>query len=233
MAVERRLHSLGHRHLDGQATAFGERIALQQHAENARRLGPDDFAVAQAERVRVELGAGNARPEIWLEPVVQDGVGRQRAVLSRPAEAQGDLGDDESDQEPDGNGEEAQRQRARHPHPRVLSGHGHTARTGQTGQRGARATHVRRPCAWIRCVVRVHDAFGRTSVSWSWISSGSSDLARPRRWLTRNTWVSTAMASSPNALPRSTFAVLRPTPGNAVSDFHNSNPWMKTRIRDE
>jgi aryl-alcohol dehydrogenase-like predicted oxidoreductase len=21
-------------------------------------------------------------------------------------------------------------------------------------------------------------------------------------------------------------------PGNAISDFHNSNPWMKTRIRD-
>jgi hypothetical protein len=21
-------------------------------------------------------------------------------------------------------------------------------------------------------------------------------------------------------------------PGNAVSDFHNSNPWMKARIRD-
>jgi hypothetical protein len=22
-------------------------------------------------------------------------------------------------------------------------------------------------------------------------------------------------------------------PGNVVSDFHNSNPWMKTRVRDE
>ena len=39
----------------------------------------------------------------------------------------------------------------------------------------------------------------------------------PVRLLTRKTWVSTAMVSAPNALLSTTFAVLRPTPGNASS----------------
>ena len=41
--------------------------------------------------------------------------------------------------------------------------------------------------------------------------------ARPVRLQTRKTWVSTANVSSPNAVLRTTLAVLRPTPGSSWS----------------
>ena len=47
--------------------------------------------------------------------------------------------------------------------------------------------------------------------------SGSFDVVHPRRRESLPTWVSTVMAGCPKALPSTTLAVLRPTPGRATS----------------
>jgi hypothetical protein len=58
---------------------------------------------------------------------------------------------------------------------------------------------------------------GVTFISRASTSSGSLPGARPVRFETRKTCVSTAMVSSPKATLSTTFAVLRPTPGSASS----------------
>ena len=47
----------------------------------------------------------------------------------------------------------------------------------------------------------------------------------PIRLLTRKMWVSTAMTGSPNAVLRITFAVFRPTPGNACRASRVCGTW--------
>jgi hypothetical protein len=49
------------------------------------------------------------------------------------------------------------------------------------------------------------------------ILTGSSSLTQPKRFTRRRKWVSTVMPGTPKALPRMTFAVLRPIPGSATS----------------
>ena len=68
-------------------------------------------------------------------------------------------------------------------------------------------------------VVRVaQEPFGATTrMSSSSTSRGVLPGAIPSRLATRNTWVSTAIVGSPNAVLRTTLAVLRPTPGRASS----------------
>ncbi len=61
-----------------------------------------------------------------------------------------------------------------------------------------------------------HELGGITRSRPSSTSSGVLPGARPVRLPTRNTWVSTAMVCSPNAMLSTTLAVLRPAPG---SDF--------------
>src|SRR6266508_2404486 len=114
----------------------------------------------------------------------------------------------------------------------ILPVHGHKAFTGQRGQSGFRARQVFRPWMISRCVAWVHRARGMTSQSWSCTLSGSSARARPSRCETRNTCVSTARAGTPKAFPRTTLAVLRPTPGSAVnwsSVLGTTPPWRSTR----
>ena len=48
----------------------------------------------------------------------------------------------------------------------------------------------------------------------------------PKRWLTRNTWVSTAMAALLNTTDWITLAVLRPTPGSFTSSSSVSGTWL-------
>src|SRR5438876_1047763 len=125
VTVERRFDALGDGRLDGKARALGERVAEHEHAEHARRLRARDLTLAQAEGIRVELHAAHPSPKIWLEPMVQERVGRHVAVLARSAEAQTDLDDGESEEQPDGDG--------------VAEQHvgGLEADTGQRGERGA------------------------------------------------------------------------------------------------
>lgn len=53
--------------------------------------------------------------------------------------------------------------------------------------------------------------------SWRYVSYTFFACTRPRRLLTRNTWVSTGMAGMPKAAISTTEAVFLPTPGSAQS----------------
>src|SRR5262249_55574590 len=99
----------------------------------------------------------------------------------------------------------------------VLHGQGHRSRTEQVGQAGLRAKQVRRPGIMGGGGGGVHRGLGRRGQRRSCIFSASSALVGPSRWLTRVTCVSTAMAGIPKALPSTTLAVLRPTPGSSTS----------------
>src|SRR5438132_1687657 len=94
---------------------------------------------------------------------------------------------------------------------------GHHAASGHTLQRGRRATQIWRPW-WIRrWANRVHSFGGSNACRSSSILSGSSLVVRPRRPESRRTWVSTKIAGLSKAVPSTTFAVFRPTPGSARS----------------
>src|SRR5262252_9111597 len=81
-----------------------------------------------------------------------------------------------------------------------------------------------------RCVACVHRGLGRRAQRSSCIFSGSSARVSPSRWLTRVTCVSTAMAGIPKALPSTTLAVLRPTPGSATrSSVHCADRMVAAR----
>ena len=83
----------------------------------------------------------------------------------------------------------------------------------QSSQRGRRATHTRRPW-WIkRWLKSTHWERGTISINSRSICSGAVFDANPNRFASRRTWVSTTIpVAIPNAVPSTTFAVLRPTP---------------------
>ena len=91
------------------------------------------------------------------------------------------------------------------------------ARREHVSQRGRRARHTRRPC-WIRRWLRsTHWRRGITSISSRSIRSGARWDVSPNLRASRLTWVSTTIPDAiPNAVPSTTFAVLRPTPESAV-----------------
>ena len=66
------------------------------------------------------------------------------------------------------------------------------------------------------------------------MSMGSVCFVQPRRCERRCTWVSTTTPSGEwNATPRTTFAVLRPTPGSFASSARvrgTSPPWFATSV---
>ena len=96
--------------------------------------------------------------------------------------------------------------------------HAHSAKSGQTPQAGRRASHTLRPWKMTRSVVRVHRSRGTRAMRRASTAAGSSPSARPSRFVTRRTCVSTAMPSlTSKAWPRTTFAVLRPMPGRVTS----------------
>ena len=84
---------------------------------------------------------------------------------------------------------------------------------------GFLALHIYRPCR-----ISQWCALGIISSGRCFISSISTLYGvvqrfgtSPMRWLTRNTWVSTAIALLSQTTESITFAVLRPTPGRVVS----------------
>jgi hypothetical protein len=88
----------------------------------------------------------------------------------------------------------------------------------QFGQSGLRALHVRRPCKIRRWEKIVQSLSGTNLMSSCSTFTGSLLSVSPSLPETRRTWVSTTMPSfEPKALPRTTLAVLRPTPGRATS----------------
>src|SRR6185437_15855263 len=106
----------------------------------------------------------------------------------------------------------------------VLPWSGHTREEGQMSEsmqaahRGVRAMQMRRPCSMNRCDSGVHCSTGNSGMRSRSIFTGSVAVVRPSRPETRATCVSTTIPSlTSNALPRTTLAVLRPTPGSCVS----------------
>ena len=80
----------------------------------------------------------------------------------------------------------------------------------------ARRSRPARPCRISRWLNAVHSACGTISMSASSTFTGSVWRVRPSRRDSRPTCVSTVMPGVPKASPRTTFAVLRPTPGSVT-----------------
>ena len=59
--------------------------------------------------------------------------------------------------------------------------------------------------------------------------SGSEAAVQPNRRANRLKWVSTVIPGIPKALPSTTFAVLRPTPGSVTRSLSRFGTWPSKR----
>src|SRR5579875_575399 len=108
---------------------------------------------------------------------------------------------------------------------------GHQSATGHTPQAGLREWQTRRPCQISRCESITHSDFGKSAPTSASTFTGSSlDVQRSRR-ASRPKWVSTVIPGMPYALPSTTFAVLRPTPGSVTisSRVRGTSPPNRSR----
>src|SRR6185369_16679974 len=109
------------------------------------------------------------------------------------------------------------------------SADGQRSATTQAAQSGLRALHTLRPWSISSSEKVVQSACGTSGIRSCSIFSGSFSALRARRPERRWTWVSTTTPSfSPKALPSTTLAVLRPTPGSARRSSMRggtSPPW--------
>src|ERR1017187_5932402 len=88
----------------------------------------------------------------------------------------------------------------------------------QFAQSGLRASQRRRPCQISQWLISVQSSCGTSCINSCSIFTASFSFVRPRRVESRVTCVSTTTPTlMSNALPRTTFAVLRPTPASACS----------------
>src|ERR1017187_4391272 len=88
----------------------------------------------------------------------------------------------------------------------------------QFAQSGLRASQRRRTCQISQWLISVQSACGTSCINSCSIFTASFSFVRPRRVESRVTCVSTTTPTlMSNALPRTTFAVLRPTPASACS----------------
>ena len=78
------------------------------------------------------------------------------------------------------------------------------------------AWQIRRPCQISRCDSITHSDLGKSAPTSASTLTGSSLVVQPNRRDSRPKCVSTVMPGMPYALPRTTFAVLRPTPGRVT-----------------
>src|SRR5690606_6139351 len=124
---------------------------------------------------------------------------------------------------------------------------GQTSASTHSPHFGARAVQTRRPWRMRRRLRTVRFASGPwapSAASWAMRSSstvrGLLAAVQPRRRVRRPTCVSTASREWPNQAPRTTCAVLRPTPGRASSAAWSSgtsppgstiSPWASPRRR--
>src|SRR5699024_3014123 len=94
---------------------------------------------------------------------------------------------------------------------------GHSRATGQAPQAGLRAWQRRRPCQMTWWHTITQSFFGNSAPTSASTVSGSVLVVQPNRRASRPKWVSTVMPGTPKALPSTTLAVLRPTPGSFTS----------------
>src|SRR3954454_3878046 len=112
---------------------------------------------------------------------------------------------------------------------------GHQRATVHAPQAGLRAWHTRRPCQMRWCDSIVQSRLGNSTPTSCSTFTGSVSDVHPKRRANRPKWVSTVMPGRPNALPSTTFAVLRPTPGRVTrssSVFGTWPPYRSTRACD-
>ena len=90
---------------------------------------------------------------------------------------------------------------------------GHQRATGQAPQAGFLAWQTRRPCQIRWWLSIVQSRLGNSAPIACSTLTGSVSSVQPKRRASRPKWVSTVMPGMPKALPSTTLAVLRPTPG--------------------
>ena len=93
---------------------------------------------------------------------------------------------------------------------------GHHWASPQAPQAAFLAWHTRRPWKITRWLKSVHSLFGISRAISASTLTGSSSSVHPNRRTSRPKWVSTVSPGTPNALPSTTLAVLRPTPGSVT-----------------
>ncbi len=102
---------------------------------------------------------------------------------------------------------------------------------GQAPQAGLREWQTRRPWKTTRCESIVHSLLGKISAISASTFSGSVCSVQPKRRTSRPKWVSTVMPGTPKALPRTTLAVLRPTPGSVTRSSRRPGTSPSKRSR--
>ncbi len=102
------------------------------------------------------------------------------------------------------------------------------ARPGRHRTRACCAWQTRRPCQIRWWLSIVQSRFGKSAPTACSALTGSVSLVQPKRRASRPKWVSTVMPGMPKALPSTTLAVLRPTPGSLTRSSRRggtSPPW--------
>ena len=91
---------------------------------------------------------------------------------------------------------------------------GHQRATVHAPQAGLVAWQTRRPCQMRWWLSMVQSRLGNSAPTSCSALTGSVWVVQPKRRASRPKWVSTVMPGMPKALPSTTLAVLRPTPGS-------------------
>lgn len=113
-------------------------------------------------------------------------------------------------------------------------------RSGRLRRPASGSGRSMRPWKTTRCESIVHSDFGKISATTASTFTGSSSVVQPNRRARRPKWVSTVIPGTPKALPRTTLAVLRPTPGRVTrsasrpgtSPSNSSRSAIERPIRD-
>ena len=93
---------------------------------------------------------------------------------------------------------------------------GTTVATGQAPHAGFCAWQQRRPCQIRWWLSIVQSRLGNSAPTACSALTGSVSSVQPNRRASRPKWVSTVIPGMPKALPSTTLAVLRPTPGSST-----------------
>ena len=105
--------------------------------------------------------------------------------------------------------------------------------SSHASQSGFLASHTLRPCQMIAIPAKIQSSVSRTFMRSLSIFTGSVASLNPKRCANRFTWVSTTTPlASPNASPRTTFAVYRATPRsrNNSSMVRGTSPLNSSMI---
>src|SRR5262245_33512296 len=213
--IDRLSEPIRERDLGGRPPASGRRVVPERHQRVRIPLDPvevpgHDLPHGPPEALGVlDLPSPEFATLLWVEVLL---LVRRRVVevVAQPRELRGQPaapGPPSVGAVLDGSGEVD---------PQATPIWGQSGRTGHSGQRGFRARQIWRPWKINRCAAIVRCPRGTRAFKSSSTLTGSDCRVQPSRRAIRPTCVSTTKPSSfPNAFPRMTLAVLRPTPGSA------------------